>query len=219
MAYARKTYKKANKRKASPWYNKRYSAKDLALQALQQAKMLRGIINSEKHVQDTNHVSNAQNFIFRLVNITQGSNSDNRQGNSILLKSIYIRGQIEINPVVTGNTRYTLAIVRDEQQIADTTPSLGDIWQDATDSESMLNKTTAGRFKVIWRTTRYLTPSSGGKPVALIDKFVKLNNHIRFNGTTAADLQKGGYYLCLLTSEGVNFPTLNVQARLSFYDN
>lgn len=216
VRYTKRSFKRGRK---TSWYNRKYSTMQIAKKAWQATKYLKGIINSEKHISDTTHSAIAQNAIFRMINLSQGMGPADRQGNSILLKSIYIRGHVEINPAVTGHSRFSLAIVRDNQQIADTTPSLSDIFESATDSESMLLRSTAGRFSVIYRKTYILTPSSGGRPVVPIDKFIKLNKHVRFNGPNVSDIQKGSYFLCLLTSEGTNFPTLSIQDRITYYDN
>lgn len=216
--YSRRA-RRSTRRRSTPWYNRRYSTLQLAKKAWSATKYLKGIINSEKHIADQNHTSTARNATFRIVNLAQGIGPDQRQGNSILLKSIYLRGQIEINSSVTSNTRYTLLLVRDNQQVSDTNPTVGQIFEDATDAESMLSRASAGRFSVIWRTTSFLTPVAGGRPVALISKYIKLNKHVRWNGPNDTDLQKGGYYLCLLSSESVNFTTLNFNSRIAYYDN
>lgn len=192
----------------------------MAQSAYRMAKQMQGIINSEKHFHDTENVLTAGNGIFRLINLQHGNDHGERTGNSILLKSIYLRGQVEINPLVLNNTRFQIVIIRDNQQQADTTPALSHIFEDSNDPESMLNITHMGRFTIVWSSrTRYLTPASGGKPIFILNKYIKLNKHVRFNGPNVTDVQKGCYYMCILTSESTNYPSVNIRSRISYYDN
>jgi len=214
----RKLYRRRRTRKPS-WYNKKYSTLQLAKKSWTAVKYLKGLVNSERMYSDTQHTSTAQSAIFRLVNLSQGDNSSARTGNSILLRSIYMRGHIQINSSVPVATRCTLAIVRDMQQVSDTTPLNSEIFEDYTDPESMLSRTSAGRFKLVMRKSFVLTPVSGGKPVRPIKEFLSMREHLRWNGSNTADVQKGHYYLCLLTSEATNFPTLDVMSRVSYHDN
>lgn len=207
------------KRSSKSWYDRKYSTLQLAQKSWQAIKYLKGLVNSERMYSDTTHQIQAQNQVQRIVNVAQGDGPSQRTGNSILLRSIYIRGQIEINSAVSSNTRFTLAIVRDMQQISDTSPSASDIFEDPTDSESMIKRDTAGRFKVIYRKTSFLAPVASGKNVQMIKIYKGMREHLRYNGTGVGDVQKGFYYLVLLTSETTNFPNLQVVSRVSYHDN
>lgn len=192
----------------------------MATQALRMAKQIRGIVNSERMYRDYSFVLGAaRSNITAITTIPQGDNSDNRTGKSVLLRSIYLRGFMSVNASVTGNTRISLILVRDNQQISDTTPSVTDILS-ADDPDSMLNLNSAGRFKIVWRKNYTLFPqSTGAGSTKDITKFVKLYDHVRFNGTTAADVQKHGYYFVIASSESTNFPSCSFTARIGYHDN
>lgn len=211
----RRTYR----RKKTAWYNKKYSAKTLAIKALKSTRYMRGLINSERMYLDNTLTLSARNQIFGLTAIAQGDASNNRTGNSVLLRSIYLRGRFEINSSVASNTRITCLLVVDKQQVADTTPSISDIVTTDTDPDTLLNRNTAGRFKVLWRKNYTLTPASGGRPNIELVKYWKLYKHIRYNGTASTDLQKNGYYFVIITSESTNFPTVIINARTGYHDN
>lgn len=191
----------------------------MARSALKGVQMLRGIVNSERMYNDQVMTSTATTAAQSCVAISQGDGSSDRTGNSILVRSISIAGQVEINSSVTSNTRCCLLLVQDMQQVADTTPTSTDILRGPTDPLSLLNTNTSGRFKVIKRWNFFLTPVAGGRPVHQFRKYLKLYSHVRYNGSATTDIQKGGYYLIWVNSESVNRPTLNLVVRTGYHDN
>lgn len=221
MAYSRRFRKRRfSRRSRSAWYDKRYSAKDVAIKALKNVNYIRGLVNSEMlHADNVFTLGANQSQIFSFVPIAQGDAVSGRTGNSILLRNLYVRGRLEINTSTTGNTRVTLALVKDQQQVSDTSPSISDIFVSSTDVDTLLNVSSAGRYKVIWRKTVVLTPVSGGRNAYDMHKYWKVYDHVRYNGTAASDIQKNGYYFVVITSEGVNYPTVVFNARAGYHDN
>lgn len=207
-------------KRKTPWYGKKYSALQLASKAWTAAKYLKGLVNSERMYADrTCTLGAARSNVWGLTLLGQGDSVGQRTGNSMLLRSIYIRGFCQINSSVTGNTRITLMIVRDNQQQPDTTPLVTDILK-TEDPDSMINTNTAGRYKIVWRKNIALYPqSTGSGSVRDIQKYFKLYDHVRFNGTTSTDIQKHGYYLVMVTSESTNFPTIDIETRIGYHDN
>lgn len=206
-------------RRKAPWYRRKYSASEVAYKAFQGVKYLKGLVNSEMHHKDTTISLSTQNLITHITSIAQGDNDFNRTGNSLLLRNIYIRGTMEIDPAVTSNTRISLVLVKDLQQVSDSSPTLANIFNTPTDPNSLLSLSTSGRFKILWRKNYVLTPSTASRPAIDINKYWKIYDHVRFNGTAATDIQKNGYYFCILTSESVNFPQIDCTARVGFHDN
>lgn len=215
--YKRRVYRK----KKTAWYNKKYSAKSLAIKALKSTRYMKGLINSEKMYFDRAiTLGSTQSDIFSLVQIAQGDQVGQRTGNSILIRSLYLRGYMQVNPSVSTVSRISLALVKDTQQIADTTPAITDIFTAIT-PESIIKTSqstnTAGRFKILWRKNYSLVP--GQTPNINIDKYWKLYDHVKYNGTASTDVQKNGYYLVIMSSEATNYPTVSVNSRIGYYDN
>lgn len=218
MAF-KKTYRKKTYAKKA-WYNKKYSAKDIALKALKNTRYLKGLVNSEmNHVDSTITLGAAQSNTTHITAIAQGDTAATRTGNSILLRNIYLRGIAEINAAVTATTRITFALVKDKQQHSDTSPTVADVFTSNTNPESMLNLNNVGRFKVIWRKTINLSIVAGGRNCIEINKYWKLYDHVRYNGTATTDIQKNGYYLMILTSEPANYPIVSLTSRVGYHDN
>ena len=187
------------KGKKTPWYNKKYSTYDIARQALRAANYMRGLINSEKMYLDRAITLGAtQSDIFSLVQLAQGDQVGQRTGNSILIRSLYMRGYMQVNSSVTGVTRVSLCLVKDNQQVSDTTPAVTDIFTAIT-PEAIIKTgqttNTAGRFTIKWRKNYSLIP--GQTTNINIDKYWKLYDHVKYNGTSSTDVQKNGYYLLL----------------------
>lgn len=219
MPYRRRTSIRRRRRR-TPWYNRKYSTMQLAKKAWRGVKMIRGLVNSERMYQDTFVGLGQKSKITLLNGLAVGDNNNNRTGNSVLMRSLYLRGFIQIHPSVTVNSRVCVMLVWDTQQIADTTPAITDILTN-DNPEAVLNTAmigyTAGRFKILMRKNYNLIP--GQRPTINIDKYFKLYKHAKYNGTAATDIQKNGLYCVVLSSEVTNFPTCNVNARLGYHDN
>jgi hypothetical protein len=218
----RRNFRRRNYRRKTSWYNKKYSTLQLAKKAFKGVRYLKGLVNSEMLHQDFSYgvgttITNA-GFVTNITALAQNDTSSGRTGNSILLRSIYYRFKIEINSAVTSNTSVTMLLVKDKQQLSDTTPLPGEILS-ALRPEAMINLDYAGRFKIIKRKTFYLTPSSGGQPVKEILGYRKIYDHVRYNGTGSADIQKNGYYLLFISSENTNYPTIQGTTRIGYHDN
>ena len=137
-----------------------------------------------------------------------------RTGNSLLTKGLVCR----FNGVANGSATATLLrmlIIQDNQQIADTDPTIATLLE--SDVMSGLAIGALGRYKVLMDKTVCLDNVS--KKQFTTTKFIRLNHHIRFNGSASTDIQKGGLYLVLLSDEAANTPTCVYNTRLSFYDN
>lgn len=218
MAY--KKYPQKKYRKKQSWYNKKYSTMQLARKAWNATKYLKGLVNSEMLHKDTAvTLGSQQSNILVISNPSQDDTASGRTGNSILLRNIYFRGTLQINTSVTANTRVSLALVKDTQQISDTQPAVTDIFDSATDPDSLLKLGNAGRFKIIWRKVYTLAPVAGGRNVIDITKYWKVYDHVRFNGPANTDTQKNGYYIVIITSENTNYPSVTLNTRVGYHDN
>jgi len=193
---------------------------DVAKAAWQGVKYIRGLVNSEMLKVDSNPtLSGVQSRITLLNGMSQGDGANTRSGNSILVRNITIKGFMEINGAVTGNTRIMIALVQDSQQISDTLPTVGDIFASATNPYSLLNTGNLGRFKVLKRWHYNLTPVAGGQNVKALEYYKSVYFHTRYNGASTTDIQKNGLYLVYITSENTNHPNIDMNVRVGYHDN
>ncbi len=224
MVYRRNNRKsKGTKKTFKPkeWYNKKYSVKALASGAWRATKYLASMINSEVMKKDTTvTLGAAQSNITQLNAIAQDDTLSGRTGNSILCKSLTLKGSMQINSSVTANTRIAIFLIQDTQQVSDSNPTLADIFTSPTDPHTLLNINSQGRYKIMKRWNYWLTPASGGKPIAQLDFYKEFQMlHTRYNGTSANDIQKNGLYLAYITSESTNFPNISINSRFAYHDN
>lgn len=213
-ASAKRKYNRANQ-----WSKTPQTPRQLALQAYKGVKYLKGLVNSEMlHVDSSLILGSVQSKIFSLCEMAQNDTDSGRTGNSILLRNIYIRGLLEINPAVTANSRVLICVVKDTQQVNDTTPVVLDVFK-TNSPESMLAMNSAGRFKILYRKTYVLSPASGGRNAIEFNKYFSMRQHVRYNGPANTDIQKNGYYLLVITSEVTNFPSVSLTSRIGYHDN
>lgn len=217
--YGRSAYRKANRlykyAKANPQH-----AMALAKSAWSGLQVIRGLVNSEMFHSDQDcSLGSNQNAIFHITALAQGDNVNGRTGNSVLLKSLSMNGFAYVNASTTTNTRYMLALVKDTQQVSDTTPAIGDIFENPLSPHTFLKTGNLGRFKVLWRRQYTLDSNSAGNNARQHKQFFKLNFHCRYNGTSASDQQRNGVYLVMITSEPSNYPSITLSTRINYHDN
>lgn len=217
MAKYKKTYKKRSK--SSRFFSKSSQALATATAALSLARQIKGLVNVEHHRHIISTTSSptitSSGGISGLYGITQGVDKADRVGNSILAK--YISANLSfINGATSVPTFIRLMYFIDRQQIGDTSPAVTDVLESAS-TTAPLNRLTVGRFQILLDKTINLQPNG----VEGIQKkfYIRLNHHIRYNGATASDIQKGGIYRLLISNHTSNWPTFNGDEILMFIDN
>ena len=112
---------------------------------------------------------------------------------------------------------YKVLILRDEQQVSDTAPTVSDIL-DTVSTLAPLNSNTVGRYKIL--KSAFFHTSNARDTVKEMNWYLPMQHHIRYNGTTNTDVQKGGLYMLLLSDQAVGTaPTIFYNFRLSYHDN
>lgn len=215
--YSRRS-RRTRRGRRTPWYNKKYSTLQLAKKAAQGVYYLKGLVNSEMLKYDiatTSASINTTGSVIHLTNIAQGDTDNARTGNSILARKMLLRMQFYQNAAAV-NTTFKVILLMDKQQVSDTGPAVTDIL-DAASTLSPLNSNTVGRFNILGS---WLFHTSTDRDTVVEKTFFKdLRTHIRWNGTTASDIQKNGVYLMLISDQATNVPTVFYNWRLSYHDN
>lgn len=193
----------------------------LAKSAVSTAAMLKGIINSEKKKVDID-VSAATldraGTVWHLTQISQGDTLSQRNGNSILLKHVSIRCYLNAATSSVGDL-CRLYVIQDTQQVSDATPTFADIFY-TVNGNMLLNTNTVGRYRILAQKDVHL--STAGQALKSCDLDIPMDDHVRYNGTAATDVQKGGIYLVAMstvTTGAVNKPGITWLSRCTYYDN
>lgn len=221
----KKTYRKSKKRSNTSWYNRKYSALEIAKKALAATRYMKGMINCEKkyHTTSQNTTFARAGVMSYLSAIPLGDSAVQREGNSVLLRSIYLNYSVVKNTSV-ATTKCKVAIVMDTGY-ADNAGSIAAnlIWDSTyigTQYAPMapISSNTQGRYKLIrvWDFT--LTDQYDTKRIS---EYIKVYKHLKFDGTagTSADLSRNALYLVSISDQDVNVPAYEYICKIGFYDN
>lgn len=230
MPYRRRYSNNSRRRTSYRRYNRRSQSTSLLSQAQQTAllarrawaglKYLRTLVNVEHKKYDAQHtatVGTSPTSIFDPTAIAQGDTDQSRNGNSILCKSLYVKGSVSLHASATA-TQVRILVSRDKQQVSDTAPSFTDII-DPTFSDNIhapLNNETVGRFQIL---ADFVITVDSNTPVKEFKIYRKMLAHMRFNGVASTDIQKGGIYVSAVSNDQTNQPTVLASGRLVFVDN
>lgn len=218
--YGRRRYRRYRRR---PWYQKKYSAIQLAGKALSGVSYLKSLVNAEKHLFDTINTGSTPSSagtITHLTAVPEGDTQGARDGLSILANGNYLSGEVTINASATA-TFLRIMLVVDKQQVSDTAPAVADV----IDSSSSLlwlaplNNLNLGRFSVLHDRLIRVDSDDPLKSFKKYCRFGKHGMHIRYNAALGSDIEKNGFYIILVSSEAVNSPTVKFFNRFRFYDN
>lgn len=186
-----------------------------------------------------NAMDDSDGVIQAFCNVARGSSDQERDGNQILIRSLYMRGTIGLGGVSGGaaldstaplagtfvHTRLMLFI--DLRQEPDTVPVIADIL--ATSSglprvvESPLNiQGNPKRFKILYDRVFILNQVS--KPSTRFKFFKKMAMTQYYNGTELTDISRNGVYLLTVSSaepsQSANGKTsLTGNGRIRYIDN
>lgn len=228
--YGRRKQTRRRQPRKSTYARTLYQGASTATKALAMAKSavstawkLKGIINSEKKKFDSvmggaANIDTAGSLVLNTIAISQGDTINNRTGNSILCKYVSVRGTFFLGSVLQ-NAICQIYVVQDNQQVGDTPPAFGDVFTQNF-GHCLLNAANVGRFTLLASKTVSLQAASGLSQPVSFD--LPLDHHVRYNGTTGTDIQKGGIFVFVLSDlapASANKPTFSGWSRLTYYDN
>lgn len=202
----------------------------------QQVRSLQRVVSSLapelKYTDITLTVTNLTNSgtVVNLTQIAQGDTISTREGQTIHLKKIFIRGTLAAaaDAPIEGFFRYVVFV--DKQQVADSSPSVATVIQDGTGSanpiHNLLNVNFLERFRVLWSSkaiplkrlgldTDNTTPPTEDPN---IEVNLAVNFKVAFNGTASSDIEKNGVFMLFLTSATTDTIDFAGVARLGFTD-
>lgn len=175
---------------------------------------------------------------FQLLALPQlGSDFNQRVGRKIMLKTLFIRGQIAQNTAystLTASTRpggLCRLIVFLDMQPNGTAPLYTDLLN-LQAPWAQLNLNNRDRFKVlkdkivaldpfVYNTTSQTSAATGANTVKVFKFFKNINIETIFNGTnggTIADINSGALWLFTIGNWSTQAPTLEFTARVRYND-
>lgn len=189
----------------------------LASAAWRGVRYIKGLVNSEMFHNTISNTTypNHLGTIIPLTDIAIGDTAVTRTGNSLFVRSIVMNMNCSQNASALDNTFIRMILFTDTQQVPDTTPTFSNILA-SNGPNALVNLDSAGRYKFL-KTWEFALSTQN--PAKVIKYYKNLRHHVRYNGSAATDVQKGGLYLALVSSQTTNTPTLNYHARIGYHDN
>lgn len=168
--------------------------------------------------------------VIHLTGIAQGDTQSTRTGTTVNVHSLAIRGAFNYaaDAPATGNCRFL--IVKDNQQVGDTTPAASDIIDDtiftANPVVNLPNELQFGRFTILHSSKLYqlrrvnLNTGTTGIPTQNSNFEYNWSGNIKvsYNGTAAGDIQKNGIFFVILTDATGNTLDFSGIARIGYID-
>ncbi len=206
------------KRTRAPWYSKMGSALSVANKALRATKYLKGLVNSEMHIQQLTIAQTvvAAGSVVSIVGISEGDSQFQRNGLVILLKYVKLKLGGVMHASATDTIIRVILFV-DLQQQSDAVPTVTDVLQSSS-VNAFYQAGQMGRFRILY--DKAIPMSAVGSSANWhIDLHIPVKLHVKYNGTAATDLQKNGIFLLLVADEATNVPTVDGETRVGFHDN
>lgn len=176
--------------------------------------------NIDISIANTNIATGAT--VNHLTAIAQGVTESSRVGEDITLRKLVIK--VGLNEWTTTNSTsvpkyHRLFLVKDKQQISDTSPAYTDIFTTNDPMSAMPLTANAERFVFLYTSPLISTNDlvQGTKSPAFEYSWSG-TLRVGFNGTASTDIQKNGLYLVLLTTDSGGFMDLTGTVRLQFTD-
>lgn len=139
-----------------------------------------------------------------------------RDAQQIYLLKLYGSIYVDNNASALATT-VRVVFVLDRQQVADTTPSYGDIFETTSVMSQLSATLNPGRFKIL-KDIKFQV--SNGNNNRIMKTFaLRLGMKQYYNGATSTDIQKNGVYMFIWSDKSTNLPTYGYNLRLQYYDN
>lgn len=163
-----------------------------------------------------------------LINgVATGTDFTDRVGRKIVMKSVFVRGIVFPDDVITLNSLARIMLVYD-MQANGAAPIITDILKSAT-AVANLNLNNRDRFKILMdkefavaKTDNTATQAVSGSPTChRFKKYTRLNHEVLFNGTTAAvgSIATGALYLVTIGTQAAgDAASVTIATRIRFED-
>lgn len=152
--------------------------------------------------------------------VAQGTDYDERIGNSIKMQHIEVRGRIFKNTSATTSVMRVL-LVRDLDGYG-TIPTVANILEDITiGSPPLTQHNFLNRKRFSYLFDELLTLNNTGDSSAVFEIYMPHEGHIQYLGSTAAAASdgKGSLYMLFISDEATNTPTFSFSSRIVFTDD
>jgi len=211
-------------------YKKQKTAGEAALTAVKSLKR-RIAAATELKAEDVNTVvgtpltmTTVATNISHLTQVAGGSGIVQRVGQQIQGKSLNLRYNIKEAGATGGMATARVVVVQWKKQASSTAPSLARLLE-ATTNAAMSQYSFTNQFKEnfnLLHDATYALGGGGGSGASVFRMVnIPLNFKISYSGSAAADIEKNGIYMYLISdiAVGANPPTISFSSTLYFTDD
>lgn len=219
MPRQRRARKRNNNKGAMGYMDRASKGLFLASKAFTIAKGLKNVINSEKKTYDVEIINSTQGTTGSIVELTgmaQGDDYNGRDGRSILLKSLEVKGVMVRN---TSSTSTIIRIILFKDNNADgSNPTALELL--TTDSNNSLRNAAPHNMKRfhIYVDKVYMLDAAKSN-LAKFDFYKELNHHVKYASSAASTSNEGSLWCYLVSNDGINSPSITLRSRVRYYDN
>lgn len=181
---------------------------------------LRQMVNTEyKYVDHVATITPSTTATLLALNdMSQGDTGTTRDGQSILMKSVYLQFTSTIN--ASGVATYLRCMIFIDAQPNSSIATAATLLLNPTDVTSPLLLGSGNRYRVIYDSR--ITLTAAGSQGAMRKFYKKLNFHTKYNtgnAGTIADIVTNSLVLLFMSNESTNTPSVSYSARVRFIDN
>lgn len=204
------------------------NAMAIASKALSMAKFLASVVNVEHKFKDTVFARTAiysTPSISFITGTSQGdAQSGSRNGDSIKLSSVNLRGMVTV-PTGTAQTPRIVRIILINDKVSDgSAPALSDILDNSTlpNVYARYNPDNAGaRFKIMYDKRIVVSATTNAIKFGC---YRKLRHHLKYTGSTAnqSDASTGHLYVLVVSDDnaaGTDDPSVEWNSCIRYIDN
>lgn len=189
------------------------------VKSLQRA--VKAVLPELKQVNVTTNQTNitASGTIQHLSVVQAGTGDGQRIGEDIRVKKISIKGLLgSVAAASAVPTAYRFVLFVDKQQVADTTPTISDLFTSTDPTQAFPNTQSGERFRYL-----YVSPVITNNMVIYgvwgsLDYTWSGDLKVSYNGTATSDIQKNGIYLLIQTNDPANVVDFSGAAEVYFTD-
>lgn len=190
-----------------------------AWKAFKMANTVRSLINVETKYKDYDRTETSinQNGVLRTLNDpAQGTSASTRVGDSILMKSIDIRGEIYAN---TSPAYLRMILIIDKQNTITTAAQILENTGTYYSVHSQYNQDNRKQFSVLYDRTRFVDQTTN-QDNHLFHIRKKLSRHVKFD-TGTITINTGALKLLCISNANVAAaePTTRYRSRFTYIDN
>lgn len=174
-------------------------------------KLLRGV---EKKFHDVQPISqtptNTTGVVLNITDLDEGDTSSTRTGEKVTCKSLYFKGEIAKHASATS-TKVRIFLARQKNNQV---PAINGILQSGT-----INAPYNVEFKKlveVFNDRTFIVDAT--TPKIQYNYMIPKEFQISFSGAAGTDLGSNSVYLCMISSEATNTPTVSGYSRMLYTD-